>query len=110
MHLGNHGGVALRVQGLRRYYAVRLTREGYLQVVRVRDDESRVLAEREFPFEFERELSFAVRVQGHSIGGSVNGVSISAEDRDGKALRSGAVGLFINEGALTAGSMRIVGP
>ena len=29
IHLGNYGGIALRVQGLRRYYGVRLTSGGH---------------------------------------------------------------------------------
>ena len=38
IHLGDYGGVAVRVQGLRRYYGVRLTRAGQFEIVRVRDD------------------------------------------------------------------------
>ena len=64
IHLGNYGGVALRVQGLRRYYGVRLTREGNLQIVRVRDDETSVLAETTFPLEFDKKLAVTARVCG----------------------------------------------
>ena len=35
IHLGIYGGIAVRVQGLRRYYAARVTRDGQLQIVRV---------------------------------------------------------------------------
>ena len=49
IHLGVYGGIAVRVQGLRRYYAARVTRDGQLQIVRVRDAETTVLARAAFP-------------------------------------------------------------
>ena len=109
IHLGNYGGIALRVQGLRRYYGVRLTREGSLQIVRVRDDATSVLAETSFPLEFEKTLAVAARARGNAITATINGVSISAEDRDEHAFRDGGIGLFINEGALSADSVSITG-
>ena len=109
IHLGNYGGVALRVQGLRRYYGVRLTREGRLQIVRVRDDATSVLAETDFPLEFETTLAIAARVHGNAITATVNGVAIGAEDRDAYALGDGGIGLFVHEGALSADVVRVAG-
>ena len=43
LHLGNYGGLAVRAQGLRRYYGARVTRDGKMQIVRVRDDDTMVL-------------------------------------------------------------------
>ena len=43
VNLGD-GGLALRVQGMRRYYAVRLCRRGALEIARVRDGEDTVTA------------------------------------------------------------------
>jgi hypothetical protein len=48
MHLGNYGGMAVRAQGLRRYYGGRVTRDGKMQIVRVRDEDTKVLAETAF--------------------------------------------------------------
>jgi ADP-ribosylglycohydrolase len=107
IHLGDYGGIALRVQGLRRYYGVRLTRDGRLQIVRVRDEETRVLTETAFPLAFETTLSIAARVQGRTISATVNGVTISAEDDDAHRLEDGGVGLFIHEGALSADAVSI---
>ncbi|MDB5541636.1 MAG: ADP-ribosylglycohydrolase family protein [Devosia sp.] len=109
IHLGNHGGVALRVQGLRRYYGVRLTREGKLQIVRVRDNETSVLGETAFPFQFEKKLSVTARVRGTRIEATVDGVSISVEDTDEHAFKDGAIGLFISEGALSTDAVSITG-
>jgi hypothetical protein len=109
IHLGNYGGVALRVQGLRRHYGVRVTRDGALQIVRVRDDEEKVLAEAKFPLEFERKLSFKARARGNAISVTVNGVSLSAEDDDAEAFADGGIGLVIHEGALSTDAV-IVSP
>lgn len=109
IHLGNYGGVALRVQGLRRYYGVRLTRAGKLQIVRVRDDDTKVLAEVDYPLEFEKKLSVTARVHGNTTTATVNGTSISAEDSDEQAFKDGGIGLFINEGALSTDAVSIRG-
>ena len=39
MHLGNYGGMAFRVQGLRRYYCGRVTRDGKMQIIRAKDQQ-----------------------------------------------------------------------
>jgi ADP-ribosylglycohydrolase len=109
IHLGNHGGVALRVQGLRRFYAVRATRTGTLQIVRVRDDETKVLAETGFPLAFEKKLSFTARAEGNAISAIVDGVSLSAEDNDAGAFADGGIGLVIHEGALSTDAVTISG-
>ena len=106
IHLGNYGGVALRVQGLRRYYGVRLTRAGELQIVRVRDDEVKVLAETAMPLQFEKALSFTARADGSSISATVDGVSLSAED---EAFANGGIGLIISEGALSTNAVKVGG-
>lgn len=108
-HLGNHGGVALRVQGLRRYYGVRVTRDGTLQIVRVRDDETKVLAETSLPVAFEKKLSFVARAQGNAISATVDGVSLSAEDDDAEAFANGGIGLIVHEGALSTDAVTISG-
>lgn len=104
IHLGNYGGVALRVQGLRRYYGVRATRKGELQIVRVRDDEVTVLASKPMPLEFERKLSFAARVKGNDISASVGEMSLDAKD---DFFADGGIGLVINEGALSTDAVTV---
>ena len=64
IHLGEYGGVSVRAQGLRRRYDVRLTRQGEMQIVRVRDDDVEVLDSTPFPLEFETKTAFSVSVKG----------------------------------------------
>ena len=92
------------MQGLRRYYGVRLNRAGELQIVRVRDDEAKVLAETAMPLQFEKALSFTARADGSSISATVDGVSLSAED---EAFANGGIGLIISEGALSTNAVKV---
>ncbi len=107
IHLGNYGGVALRVQGLRRYYGIRLTRGGNLQIVRVRDDEVKVLAETSFVLVFETKLSVIARIEGSTITASVNGTHLTSTDDSAEAYTSGGIGLVIHEGALSTQAVTI---
>lgn len=102
VHLGTYGGLALRVQGLRRYYGVRVTRAGNLQIVRVRDDEVKLLAETPFTLHFETKIAFTARISGNKITAVVGGTWLSATDASPEALASGGIGLVIHEGALSA--------
>lgn len=102
VHLGTYGGLALRVQGLRRYYGVRVTRAGNLQIVRVRDDEVKLLAETPFTLHFETKIAFTACISGNKITAVVGGTWLSATDASPEALASGGIGLVIHEGALSA--------
>ncbi len=108
IHLGSYGGVALRVQGLRRYYGIRLTRDGKLQIVRVRDDEVKVLAETPFALDFEARLSVTARIEGSTIAAKVNGTSLKATDDSPESYANGGIGLVINEGALSTEAVTIL--
>jgi hypothetical protein len=107
IHLGNYGGLAVRVQGLRRYYGVRVTRDGRLQIIRVRDDDVTVLAETPFELNFGARLAVSARVKGREITAEVAGTRLSAADDSPEAFLDGGVGLVINEGALSTDSVTV---
>ena len=67
VHLAEHAGVGVRVQGLRRFYAVLLVRPNALRLVRVRDGATTVLAEAPFAWSFERPYHFVVEADGREI-------------------------------------------
>jgi ADP-ribosylglycohydrolase len=107
LHLGNYGGLAVRAQGLRRYYGARVTRDGRMQIVRVRDEDTKVLAETPFKTEFEKPISMRVAANGDTISFTADGVSLSVIDSDPEALSDGGVGLIVHEGALSSNEIRI---
>lgn len=109
IHLGNYGGLAVRAQGLRRYYGARVTRDGKMQIVRVRDEDTKVLAETEFKTEFEKHIAMKVTAEGARITFEADGVSLTAEDASVDAFRDGGVGLLVHEGALSSNEIRIGG-
>ncbi len=109
IHLGDYGGIAVRVQGLRRYYGVRLTRAGQLEIVRVRDDRTAVLASTPMALHFETPVEMRITVAGSEITADVAGETLRARDETPQALHDGGIGLFIAEGALSADEI-VVGP
>jgi len=107
IHLGNYGGVAVRVQGLRRYYAARVTRDGKFQIVRMRDGDVTILAETAFPLTFEKKLAVSATARGSSITATIDGTTLTAEDHDADAFANGGVGLLVSEGALSTEEVRV---
>ncbi len=96
-HLAQSFGIAVRVQGLRRYYALRLTLDGRAQLLRELDG-TLVLAECACPWALYQSSNLALTAVGDHLWASVNGVPLF-DVRD-EALSSGAVGLLIEEGRL----------
>ncbi len=90
------GGIAVRVQGLRRYYALLLDGER-ARVVRVLDGET-VLAETGSGWSVEQEYDLKLRVEGNRLTAFVNGEqaleAIDPED----ALAGGGVALIAQTG------------
>jgi hypothetical protein len=107
LHLGNYGGLAVRAQGLRRYYGGRVTRDGKIQIVRVRDEDITVLAEAGFDTAFEKPISMRVSAKGNRIDFTADGVSLSAEDKGMEAFADGGIGLLVHEGALSSNEIRV---
>ena len=97
-HLIDRVGVAARVQGMRRYYALVVTSRNKVQLVRALDGET-VLAETGFELKLGTKYEFSIEVEGNSIRGFVDGNALlSAED---DKLPQGGIGLLI-EGGRTA--------
>ena len=105
-HLAESFGLAARIQGLERYYALVLSRDGRLAIVR-RLDGTQVLAARPLAWELYQPHHLSLTVAGERIVGKVNGVElINASD---SALRSGAVALLCHEGRVDVNDVRVFG-
>jgi hypothetical protein len=98
-HLAEHMGVGVRVQGLRRFYAVLLERPDKLRLIRVRNGATTLLAEASFAWSFEQPYKFVVEVGGRRISAAVDGVRLEARDDTEEALVDGGVALIIQGGA-----------
>ena len=96
-HMCQATGIAARVGGVRRYYALLLRRENKAQLVKVVDCET-VLAEAEFPWAFGMSYTLTLEVQGSRVRASIDGkVIFDLEDTD-SPLTSGGIGLVCEEG------------
>ncbi len=95
------GGLAVRVQGLRRYYALML-RAGRCVLIKVSGGHERVLAESPCAWRIDGELVLELTVRGDTLRGGVTGATLlEAVDRD-DPLRDGAVALVVATGAMSA--------
>lgn len=98
-YLAKQIGLAARVQGLRRYYALLLGADNIARLVKM-DDTETVLAEAPFAREVFIPYTLAIEVDGDQITGSVNGSTLFTASDPGSRLTAGGVGLVIEEGTL----------
>jgi len=101
-------GIAARVRGLRRYYALVLTDGGAVLLVRQVDDQRTVLAEAIGGWESFQTHALGLEVAGARVSAWIDGVPIgSVVDLEGDALASGAVGLVCESGTMACDEVRV---
>ncbi len=104
-HLAKAAGIAARVQGMRRYFALQLAEGGKLQLVRALDNQVQTLAECDLDWAFDETYHLCLEVEGSMLSGSVNGkLLLSAEDAN---LTCGGIALLIEEGRTETQSVQV---
>jgi len=104
--LAARAGLAARVQGMRRYYALVLCRDGSARPVKERDG-THVLASAEFAVQEGEPYACSIRACGPTIAGFINGQKLFEVRDEEKCLATGAVALLIDEGTLTCEQVRV---
>ncbi len=104
-HMAAAAGLAARVQGLRRYYALVLVQGGKLRLIKALDGE-RVLAETDFPWQFRETHQLQMSVAGSRITASVDGKQVFDLVDVEQPLLDGAVALVVQAG--TTATDRVV--
>ena len=105
-HMVRRAGIAARVQGMRRYYALTISDDHRLRLVRELDGTT-VLAEADAPLELYATYRFELAVRGDAIEGRVNDdVAVTATD---DSLLEGGIALLV-EGGRTASQEVTVRP
>ena len=99
LHLAAAAGLAARVQGMQRYYALLLTCTGKAQLVKALDGDT-VLAETAFPWSFGATHDFALTVHGNRIEAAIDGRVLFAVADVDRPLVGGGVALVIEEGRI----------
>jgi ADP-ribosylglycohydrolase len=99
-------GLAVHVQGLRRYYGLLLCKDGKARLVKV-VHETNVLKEIDFPVQFNVTYNLALKVQGQNLQGWVNGELLFDLVDNDHPLEGGAAALLIEEGTLACDAVEI---
>ena len=105
-HMLSCAGLAVRFQGLRRYYAL-LMRPGIVQLVKLRDESEIVLKQISLVWEFTQSYDLQVTVSEKTLTASIDGQPVlAAEDAD-HAFESGGIALICDQGRCGIGPITI---
>lgn len=105
-HLIETAGLAVRVQGMRRYYALLLAKDGKVRLVKALDG-TRTLAEVDFAWQLGTRYELALSVKGNQLQGFVDGNRLFDEDDSDRPLTEGAIALVVEEGRLGIEAIKI---
>ncbi len=104
--LAKQGGIAARVGGMRRWYALLLCDDGMARLVKDREATT-ILAESPFVVELDRRYRLSLTVRGNRIVGEIDGRLVADVRDDNDPLQAGGVGLIVTEGTLSSGAVRV---
>ena len=102
VNLGAPAGLAARVRGLNRWYALMFCRNGRVALIKAKDEESIELTGMVFDWKLDEEYELSLEVDGSSIRGRVGELDLEAKDHD---YESGGIGLIVTDGSLSAESL-----
>jgi hypothetical protein len=105
-HVFKAGGIAARVQGMRRYYALLLSDAGTARLVKVLDGED-TLAECEYRWQPEAEYAMQIDVMGTHLTGRINGQILFDVEDTGQPLTGGGIALVCIEGRMATESVSV---
>jgi hypothetical protein len=105
-HLAKAFGLAARVQGLERYYALVLSNQDTIQIVK-RLDGQKILAEEEFAWDLGQPYDLQIAVRGNRISASVNGAVWFEAADENRPLTGGGIALLCEEGRIGTDAVTI---
>ena len=105
-HMAKAAGLAVRVQGMRRYYALLLCDDQKVRLLKALDGDT-VLAEQDFAWRFGGTYDLELAVEGNRLRGKVNGeLLFDVEDTD-RPLTGGAVALVCEVGRTATNAVSV---
>lgn len=108
-YLAKHAGIAARVHGLRRYYALVLADNGEVQLVKAKDGEIAVLAAEQFPWQDFSPVELSLEVTGNHLRGWVDGQQRFDVADDIDPWQAGGVALIVTEGCIGTDAVVVKG-
>jgi hypothetical protein len=107
VYLASAAGLAVRVQGLQRYYALLLSADGKARLVKALGGET-TLAETDFTLERDHAYDLKLNVMGSRLRGWIDGQQVfDVQDTD-RPLEGGAVALICDEGRIGTNAVAIM--
>jgi len=107
-HMVASTGLAARVQGMERYYALLVTADRKARLVKRLDGQA-ILAEIDFSFAWDQTIRFGLSVKGSSITASLDDqVVFTVQDND-HPLMDGGVALVVKEGRMACEEVVVEG-
>ena len=106
IHMAKAAGVAIRVQGLRRYYALLLYNDDKARLIKALDGDT-ILAEADFEWQQGGIHQFELAISGNRIQGSIDGVKLFDVTDDGRPLTGGSAAYVIEEGRIMSDAMKV---
>lgn len=106
-HLLSAGGLAARVQGLQRYYALLLKNPGQVCLVKFFDGQESELAAAPLDWKLEGEYTLSLAVQGNHLRGWVEDTLLFDLSDDDRPLLDGAIALVCEEGYLSTDGVEL---
>ncbi len=104
--LARQGGIAARVGGMRRWYALMLCDDGAARLIKGREGVT-ILAEHPFDVELDRPYRMALTVHSNRIVAEIDGQQIGDVIDNEDPLLAGGVALIVTEGTLSSGAVRV---
>ncbi|MEE8399143.1 MAG: ADP-ribosylglycohydrolase family protein [Desulfobacterales bacterium] len=105
-HMVASAGIAARVQGMRRYYALLLCHANKVRLVKALDGNT-VLAEADFDWSFDETHELCLQVVGTHLQARINDKIVFEVDDTDRPLTGGAVALVCEEGRTATQTVRV---
>ncbi|MBT5712317.1 ADP-ribosylglycohydrolase family protein [Candidatus Poribacteria bacterium] len=106
-HLCDAAGIAVGVQGLKRYYGLLLDRSGTLRLVKELDGHT-LLAERAYEWKWDAPVELSLDTNGRTLVARADGEVVLTHTDDDRPLLGGGVGLVVCEGRVDFGEVRVL--
>ena len=105
-HLAKTAGIAARVQGMRRYYALLLCDDAKVRLIKALDGDQ-VLAEADFAWSMGTAYTFTLRVEGHRLTAAIDGNILYTGEDEERPLTGGGVAFVCEVGRIMSEAMRV---
>ena len=106
VHLAKSAGIAARVGGLRRYYALLLCDDGKVRLIKALDGDT-ILGEIDFPCEVRRPYTLALTVTGDRIEARIDDAPLFDVRDAERPLLTGSIALVCEEGCLASEAVTV---